>query len=177
MRIQQKYFNKFIGICALITVIVIIYSSISRSQQQFTDFENSISEVQADTISFRSFSDTDSLHISDLPNQPLVIHFWGTWSDKSVEVGNFLKSYIDNQNDLIVIAVSVKDADESVKAFLNENPADFHFVKGTDLYESIKVPGMPTQIFLSSNKQIFDTHVGNDTTEIKNRLDQLLNSE
>lgn len=177
MRLDPKYFNRFIGICAAVTAVVIVYSTVRYFQNQITSFENDVSELRADTLRFQSYSSQDSLFIRDLPDQPVIIHFWGTWSDKSQEVGDFLKSYSADQNELIVIAASVRDADESVENFLNENSYSFHFVKGNDLYESVEAPGMPSQIFLDRRKQIFDTHVGNDTTEIKIRLEQLLNSE
>lgn len=177
MRIDQKYYNRFIGICAAITAVIIIYSTIRYYQRQVADFENNISTMRADTLSFRSLSDQDSLFVSNLPDQPSIIHFWSEWSDKSMEVSDFLRSYSNNHDELIVIAASVDDNEESVQLFVEEFPGSFYVVQGTDLYETIRVPGMPTQIFIDRRKQIFDTHVGNDTTEIRNRLDQLLSSE
>ncbi len=177
MRIDPKYYNRFIGICAAITAVIIVYSTIRYFQRQVDDFENNVNSIQADTLSFHSYSEQDSLHVSELPNRPAIIHFWSAWSDKSMEVGEFLRSYSSNQDELIVIAASVNDNDESIQPYIDEFPSSFYVVKGTDFYESIRVPGMPTQIFIDSKKQIFDTHVGNDTTEIRNRLDQLLSSE
>ena len=177
MRIDQKYYNRFIGICAAITAVIIVYSTIRYYQRQVTDFEKNVSTVRADTLSFRSLTDRDSLFVGDLPNRPAVIHFWSEWSDKSMDVGDFLRSYVNNRNELIVIAATVDDNEKSTQSFISEFPESFYLVQGADLYETIRVPGMPTQIFIDRQKQIFDTHVGNDTTEIRNRLDQLLNSE
>ena len=177
MRIDQKYYNRFIGICAAITAVIIIYSTIRYFQRQVTDFENNVSTLRADTLSFRSLSSQDSLFVSRLPDQPAMIHFWSEWSDKSMEVGEFLRSYVKNQDELIVIAASVDELEEIAQSSIEDFPESFYVVHGSDLYETIRVPGMPTQIFINRRKQIFDTHVGNDTTEIRNRLDQLLNSE
>lgn len=173
MRIDPKYFNRFIGICAAITVVVIIYSTIRYFQRQVTDFENNAIAIQPDTLSFRSFSNQDSLYLNQLPDQPAIIHFWSTWSDKSMEVGDFLQSYND-ENELIVIAAAVRDGDKQVLDYIENQPDTFLFVEGTDLFQSLMAPGLPSQIFIDRRKQVFDTHVGNDTTEIRKKLEQLL---
>lgn len=177
MRIDPKYFNRFIGICALITVIVITYSTIRYSQQQITDFENNVSAIQPDTLSFRSFSAQDSLHFNEIEERPVIIHFWSTWSDKSIEVGEFLNSFSDRHEELVVIAAVVRDGDEKVREYINQHQHSFHFVEGTDFFHSLLVPGIPSQIFINSEKEIFDTHVGNEISEIETKLNRLLNSE
>lgn len=174
MRIDPKYFNRFIGFCALITLIVIIYSTIRYSQRQVTDFEKNVLEILPDTLSFRSFSTQDSLHFSNIENQPVIIHFWSTWSDKSMEVGEFLNQYSATHENLVVIAAAVRDSDEMVKQHIAQHSKPFQYVEATYLYQSLLTPGMPTQIFIDSKKDIFDTHVGDDTTEIKNKLNRLL---
>lgn len=176
MRIDPKYFNRFIGICAAITVVVIIYSTIRYFQRQVTDFENNVSEIQPDTLSFRSFTTPDSLYLDGLSDQPVIIHFWSTWSDKSKEVGDFLQSYKSEYN-LIVIAAAVRDGDEQIQDYIGNQPGGFHFVEGTELFQSLMAPGLPAQIFIDRNKRILDTHVGNDTTEIRTRLDRLFAGE
>lgn len=177
MRIDPKYFNRFIAICALITAAVIIYSTIRYSQRQVTGFESNVSEILPDTLSFRSFSAQDSLHLNTIENRPVIIHFWSTWSDKSIEVGEFLNSYSSDHNSLVVIAAAVRDGDELVKEYIAQHPKPFHFVEGTDVYQSLLAPGMPTQIFINRKKEIFDIHVGNDTMEIEKKLNLLLSGE
>jgi hypothetical protein len=173
MRIDPKYFNRFIAICAVITVVVIIFSTIRYFQRQITDFESNVAAIQPDTLSFRSFSQQDSLFVEELPDQPLIVHFWSTWSDKSIEVGEFLRSYKEG-NELIVIAAAVRDGDEQIQNFIENQPNIFYFVEGTELFQTLMAPGLPSQIFIDRSKQIFDTHVGNDTTEIRTKLDQLI---
>lgn len=177
MRLDPKYFNRFIGICAAITVVVIIYSTVRYFQNQVTEFEDNVSAMRADTLSFQSFSDQDSLFLAELPAQPTIIHFWSTWSDKSMEVGDLFRSYQEDLDNLIVIAAAVRDGDEQVQDYIGNQSGSFHFVEGTDLFQTLKAPGMPTQIFINHRKEIFDTHVGNDSTEIRKKLDQLLSSE
>ena len=177
MRIDPKYFNRFIGICALITVVVIIYSTIRYSQRQIEDFKENVIVIQPDTLSFRSFSDHDSLHLNEINNQPVIIHFWSSWSEKSQEVGEFLNTYSRNHENLVVIAAAVRDGDEQVREYMAQHPGTFHFVEGTELFQSVLTPGVPTQIFITKKKEIFDTHVGNDLTEIEKKLNGLLAGE
>lgn len=177
MRIDPKYFNRFIGICALVTVIIIIYSTIRYSQRQVTDFESNVSEIVPDTLSFRSFSTQDSLHLKDIEDRPVIIHFWSTWSDKSIEVGEFLNRYSTNHDSLVVIAAAVRDGDELVEEYIAQTHRPFLFVEGTDVYQSLLAPGMPTQIFITGEKEVFDIHVGNDTTVIEKKLNRLLASD
>ena len=177
MRIDPKYFNRFIGICALITVVIIIYSTIRYSQQQVSDFENNTAEIQIDTLSFRSLSVEDSLYIKDIKEEHVIIHFWSTWSGKSMEVAQFLEEYNANHDGLFIIAAAVRDSDKKVQEFMDQYDRSFHYVDGTDLFQTILAPGIPSQIFINRKHEVFDTHVGNDTTEIRNILNQLLHSE
>lgn len=177
MRIDPKYFNRFIAICALITIIVIIYSTIRYSQRQVSDFQNNTAEIKTDTLSFRSFSVSDSLHFEEIEEKPVIIHFWSTWSGKSMEVADFLEKYHEEYNGIFIIAAAVRDSDEKVEEFIAQNDRSFHYVDGTGLFQTILTPGVPSQIFFDSQHEVFDTHVGNDTTEIRNILNQLMESE
>jgi RNA recognition motif-containing protein len=148
MRIDPKYFNRFIAICAAITVVVIIYSTFRYFERQVTDFNNNVSEIQPDTLSFRSFSNTNRLYLNNLPDEPMVIHFWSTWSDKSIDVGDFFRTYSKAGNQLIVIAAAVRDGDEQVRDYVKDQSGKFHFVEGTDLFQSVpKDPGITCSNF------------------------------
>jgi len=173
MRIDPKYFNRFIAVCAVITAIVIVYSTIRYFDRQVSDFEQNASEIRTDTLSFRSFSGQDSLRLNQVPPSPTIIHFWSTCSDKSLLVGKFLKSYKKEETELNIIAAAVRDGDKKILEFIEKQQADFHFVEGTDLYQTLLAPGLPTQLFLDSSRTIVDTHVGDDTTEIRHKLERL----
>lgn len=176
MRIDPKYFNRFVVICAAITVIVIIFSTIRYFHRQKLDFKNNASELKADTLSFYSFSNQDSLYLNNFSNQPIIIHFWSTWSDKSKEVGNFLEAYTNKNKEITIIAAAVRDGDELVRDYIDNQSNSFHYVEGTALYQSLLTPGLPAQLFINQN-EVIDMHVGNDTTEIKTKLDQYFPGE
>lgn len=174
MRIDPKHFNKFIAFCAAVTVVAIIFSTIHYSQKQTSDFQNRIDEVDFKNISFYSYSERDSLSISDLEDRPVIIHFWSTWSDKSQSVNQFLLEYSTHSNDLYVIAASVRDGESQVIEYIDSNRFSFHFVEGTEFYHSVFVPGMPTQILLNRDGTLHSTHVGDDIEALQNLLNMLI---
>lgn len=179
MRIDPKYFNLFIGVCAALTVLIIFYSTVRYSQNQISDFEDTVAEYDFHHVSFKSFSQPDSLHFTQLirDNRPLIIHFWSTWSEKSIEVIHFLEEYAEENPELKVIAAAVRDSEEYIQSYISENDHDLHFVEGTDFYHSMMVPGMPTQIMFSADGSFFSSHVGDELITLKNELDNLMKNE
>ncbi len=174
MRIDPKFFNIFIAICAVVGVIVIFYSTVRYSQNQASDFEKNISEIRIDTLSFRSFSKADSLHLNKASNYPLIIQFWATWSDKSKTVNDFLNDYKKNHPNLAVISAAVRDSDAKVREYMNQNSHSFQYVDGTDLYHSVLVPGIPSQVLIDEHGEFFDTHIGDDIESLEKQLNLML---
>lgn len=174
MRIDRKHFNKFIAFCAAVTLVVIIYSTFHYSQKQTSDFQNKIDNVDFKNLSFYSFSEPDSLRISELNDRPVVILFWSTWSDKSQHVNQFFSEYSSQSDDLYVIAASVRDAERLILEYIDSKRYPFHYVEGTEFYQSVFVPGMPTQILLNRDGTLHSTHVGDDIEELQILLNGLI---
>lgn len=174
MRLDQKYFNLFIGICALLTLLVIIYGTINYTQKQKSEFRESIAEVQIDTLSFELFSDVEELRMRELQGSPVIIHFWTTWSNRSIKVNKFLDQYMQNNPDLVVIAAIVRDGDEQVQEYLDNHSHNFVYTRGTTFFQELLVPGVPSQILIGRDGKLFDTQVGDDTESLKLLLDRLL---
>lgn len=177
MRIDPKYFNVFIGIIAVISVIVIFYSTIRYTQNQVQYFEQNLADVRLDTLSFKSFTSPDSLRLSELSDQPLIIHFWSTWSSKSKDVNRFLHRYTSENQEIMVIAAVVRDDEQMVHDYIRNESYNFHYVEGTEFYQSVLVPGMPAQIMIGSGLRLHDTHIGDDTRILQEQLNQFLRSE
>jgi thiol-disulfide isomerase/thioredoxin len=175
MKLDPKYFNLFIGICALLTVMVIVYGTINYTQKQATEFRDTIAAVQTDTLSFAGYADTDSLNLRDLQGDPVVIQFWSTWSGRSFAVNDFLDSYQNEQPSLRVIAAVVRDGEEQVLDYINEHNYRFHYVNGTPFFQELLVPGVPSQILIDRNGNLFDTQVGDDLEALREKLDRLMN--
>jgi thiol-disulfide isomerase/thioredoxin len=174
MRIDPKYFNVFIGIIAVISVLAIFYSTIRYSQNQVRNFEENLSIVRPDTLEFKSISTTDSLSLSDFSDTNVIIHFWSTWSSKSKEVNLFLDRYASENPNITVVAAVVRDDEKMVLEYINNHSFPFHFVEGTEFYQQLLVPGMPAQIVFKENNRLAGTHIGDDTRTLENLLDELI---
>jgi len=174
MRIDPKHFNKFIAFCAAVTIVVIIYSTFHYSQQQTSDFQSRIDDVDFNNLSFYSYSEEDSLRISDLADKPVVIHFWATWSGKSLSVNQFLLEYSTQRDDLYVIAATVRDAENLIMEYIDSNHYSFHFVEGTEFYQSVFIPGIPAQILLNRDGTLHSTNIGDDIEELQKLLNRLI---
>lgn len=174
MRLEQKYFIPFIAVCGLLTLIVIIYGTISYSGKQKVEFRENIASVKIDSVSFDLFSLEERLVMEELHDNPVIIHFWTTWSDRSLEVNQFLDRYKRDNPELIVVAAIVRDGDEQVQEYLDQQNHDFIVVQGTALFQSLLIPGVPSQILVRRDGTLFDTQVGDDITTLENLLNSLL---
>lgn len=177
MRLDPKFFNRFIAICAAITFVAIIFYTVRHSQSQIRDFESNLERVQADTLSFRSYTETDSLHTSTLHGSPVVIQFWSTWSGKSHAVNIFLYEFKSENPDLQVIAGVVRDDETLVQEYIRTQTFPFLYVDGTSFYQKIFVPGVPSQIFLNSAGEYVDFHIGDNVDTLREKLTKLVLNE
>ena len=177
MRLDPKYFNLFIGICALLTLIVIIYGTINYSNKQATEFRENLEAVRLDTLTFNRFGSDQTVALADLEGEPVIIQFWSTWSGKSIGVNRFLDEYNDVHPSLRVIGAIVRDGEEQVSRYLSENDHDFIIVEGTDFFQEILIPGVPSQILISRSGTLFDAQVGDDIDALRTKLDSLLQDE
>jgi thiol-disulfide isomerase/thioredoxin len=177
MRLDPKYFNLFIGICAALTLIVIIYGTINYSQKQAREFRENIAEVRFDTLSFDQYELTEKLNVDELQGRPVIIQFWSTWSGKSMAVNSFLNEYSKENPDLIILAAVVRDGDELVMDYVDEFSYPFTYVRGTAFFQELLIPGVPSQILIDRSTNLYTTLVGDDTVALREELDRLLSDE
>jgi thiol-disulfide isomerase/thioredoxin len=177
MRLDPKYFNLFIAVCALLAFLAIIYSTIRYSQKQVLDFEENIAAVQLDTLAFKSFAVSDSLFLKDKVEEPVVIQFWSTWSGKSLAVNEFLDEFSMANSELFVIAAAVRDGEEQILEYINSHPYDFSYVDGTKFFQSVYAPGIPSQILIDRRGELFETQIGDDIDALREKLTRLLEDE
>lgn len=177
MRLDPKYFNLFIGICAALTLIVIIYGTINYSQKQVREFRENIADVRFDTLSFEQYELTEKLYVNELQGNPVIIQFWSTWSSKSMALNRFLKEYAEENPELIVLAAVVRDGDELVMDYIDEFSFPFTYVRGTAFFQELLIPGVPSQILINRSSNLFVALVGDDIVELREELDRLMRDE
>lgn len=174
MRIDPKYFNRFMIIVALLSLLIIAYSTFRYFQVQVDEFEQNISGLHADSLRFASYVNPDTLKLGELENGKMVIHFWATWSDKSDEVNRLLHDYHEGHDSLTVILAAVRDSQQEVESYISIHDYPFFYVDGTGLFQEIKAPGIPTQLFFDENGVLQGYHVGDNLQEIQQQLNQLI---
>lgn len=175
MRIDPKYFNRFIGWTALLTAVVIVFSTVRYNQKQTADFEQTLSEISFQDIQFQDING-DSLTIYDIADgRPAVVSFWSTWSEKSHEVNLFFEEYQLNNPDMIIIAAFVRDDHTLIRNYIDTHQFSYTYIDGTDFFQENLFPGLPAQLFFQENGKLFSTHIGNRTANIDAILNRMKN--
>ena len=103
----------------------------------------------------------DSLRGIDFKGKFVIIDYWSTWSDPSIESHTELWSLIQDYSDMfIVIAAGVRDANETIIEYATEKPYPFYYVQGTDAFQKLKVPGVPSQAIYMPSGSLLQLRVG-----------------
>ena len=103
----------------------------------------------------------DSLRGIDFKGKFVIIDYWSTWSDPSIESHTELWSLIHDYSDMfIVIAAGVRDANETIIEYATEKPYPFYYVQGTDAFQKLKVPGVPSQAIYMPSGSLLQLRVG-----------------
>lgn len=162
------------GVCAFLTALVILFGTINYSKKQNLEFRENIAAANLDSLSFRAFSEADSLHLDSLEGQPIVIQFWSTWSGKSMEINRVLNDAAKEHPELRIVAAVVKDGEEEIEEYILEHDYTFYFVDGTDFFQEMLVPGVPSQIFIDRTGAYFDSQIGEDSGALAAKLNKLI---
>lgn len=180
MKIDPKYFNLFAVIVAVFAMIAIIYFTISYAGNQRVEFEMSLgSGAELYNEWFVRIDGSDSLRAVDFKENIVIIDFWATWSEPSLESRNALMDVINAYPDSlrpVVIAAAVRDADETILQYLSISDHGFINVRGTELFQKMKVPGVPTQVIFAPGGRLIESRVGYKGTGEYATLDSLLQS-
>ena len=159
MRLEQKQFVPFMVAVAIITMLVIVFSSFNFERKQRTRFnENIATSDSLLSLPLRTLSSGDSTTIAAQKGSKSLLVFWASWSDKSVSMLNEIQKYTLENDSLVVLAGLVKDAEESLPD-VPEYP-EFIYVDGTHLFNHLKVPGFPSYILFDEESQVLTSKIG-----------------
>ncbi|MEQ9034554.1 hypothetical protein [Gracilimonas sp.] len=159
MRLEQKQFVPFMVAVAIITMLVIVFSSFNFERKQRTRFnENIATSDSLRMISLRMLNSPDSTTIAAQKGNKTLLVFWASWSDKSTSMLNEIQVYTLENDSLVVLAGLVKDAEESLPD-IPEYPG-FIYLDGTHLFNHLKVPGFPSYILFDENSNVITSQIG-----------------
>lgn len=142
----------------VITMIIIVYSSFSHMQKQQSRFEENLTATDSlYTMPLGKVGTTDSLRIGEMEGHRLLV-FWASWSDKSESMLSEIQILNADVDSLTVLAALVKDAEESLPE-LPEYPG-FIYVDGARMFNSLKVPGIPSYVLIAPDNTILHSNIG-----------------
>lgn len=159
MRLKQKHFVPFMIIGAILTMIVIVFSSFHFKDKQQKLFRTSLAESDSLMSMNLNFVGKDgSVQVASFRGNKTVVVFWASWSEKSDAMLKELQEIQQENKSFAVLSALVKDAEESLPE--EKMYPDFTYVDGTQLYNHLKVPGIPSYILLDAKGDVLHTQVG-----------------
>ncbi|HKK44654.1 MAG TPA: TlpA disulfide reductase family protein [Balneolaceae bacterium] len=162
MKIDPKYFNRFLAIMAIMAAVIIMFFTFHNQLSDKSDFKKRIfAQDSLQTIYFHNAQDADSLRISDFKGQYVVLDFWANWSDESLDFHQKLAD-IKNQypDKLQIIAAAVGLRRKQVISYMQKHPFPFHFVGGSKPFAVFGVPGLPAQLIYNPDGKLQSVFLG-----------------
>lgn len=165
MRLDQKYFIPFMLIVAAFCVIMIIYFNISFMGSQEERFLQRVGDgTEHLEQEYTLFFDEVSLTPAELTGEgPVLILFWASWSARSLEAQEYLIGLVEQSGlDITVISAAVKDDADYIRETIGTVPEDFPFVivDGTEHYNDVRLPGLPSIIAWNTDGSLFGAQLG-----------------
>jgi hypothetical protein len=162
MRLDPKYFNKFLLIVAILAAILIAFFTLSNRSAEKSDFRDRMfAQDSLKTVWWPKVQADDSLRIFDLKGQFVVLDFWANWSDASIESHKQLAQIQNQYSDTLqVIAASVSLQKEEVFSYIEKHDFPFQFVAGSQHFSAFNVPGLPAQMMYTPAGELKHVFLG-----------------
>lgn len=179
MRIDPKYFNVFLVIVAAIAAILIAVFTLSNRSAEKSDFRDRMfAQDSLKTVWWNKVQSDDSVRISDLKGQFVVLDFWANWSDASIKSHNQLAQIKSKYPDNIqVVAASVGLQKEEVYSYIEKHKFPFQFVAGSQYFSEFDVPGLPAQMMYTRDGELKHIFLGYSDNSQYDSLRALINEE
>ncbi|MEX0685371.1 MAG: TlpA disulfide reductase family protein [Balneolales bacterium] len=159
--IDPKYFNRVIGLTGVLCLVVIIWGTMQYTHNQQVRFEKGLGDgSELSELTFYQINEADSIEISQYKGSPVILDFWATWSERSIQAHSTLSDFQNEHPEFVIIAAYVKDNEEYISQYIREQEYDFIYVNGTQVYQDLMVPGVPTQIIFDRVGKLQQVFVG-----------------
>jgi peroxiredoxin len=117
-----------------------------------------------------------TIQLSALRGQPVVINFWASWCSPCTEEMPIFQEYSENYPDLQLFAVNAGESAETVQRFISQNKYTFDVL--LDPSETVnaryRVSAIPATYFLDAEGQIAAIQIGSmSATQFQNYLQQI----
>lgn len=147
------------GVLALGLIAIFSFRYAQNQRTTVTDF------VAADSLIdrrwFQNLDGTDSLQLSSYKGREVLLVFWASWSDRSLEVLEQLDASQSIHSDsIVIVAAAVKDNGEEARAYIQSTSYPFNFVEGTIHYLDLRLPGVPSAIRFNRDTKPTQIYIG-----------------
>ncbi len=179
MQIDPKYFNTFLIIVAVIAAGLIAFFTLKNRSLEKTDFkERMFAQDSLQSVFWTHIQKDDSLRITDLKGTYVVVDFWASWSEASLQSHKELTSLKENYPQMLeVIAASVRLRKQNVVSYIEEYNFPFHFVGGSQHFNAFNVPGLPAQLIYNPQGELQNVHLGYQNDSQYDSLRVLISDE
>ncbi|MDZ7680565.1 MAG: TlpA disulfide reductase family protein [Fodinibius sp.] len=162
MRIDPKYFNVFLVIVAVIAAVLIaVFTMSNRSAEKSAFKERMFQQDSLQTLPWPNVESADSLRISDFQGDVVVLDFWASWSDASLQSHRQLAELKNQYPDTLqVLAASVSLQKAEVSQYIKQHQFPFHFVAGSRYFSDLKIPGLPAQLIYRPDGELQHVFLG-----------------
>lgn len=149
-------------VAAVGCIIAIVAGNVYFSGKQEQRFIQRLHQQEIHDFIFLT-TDGDTLHIQ--PGEKALIYFWATWSDRSTQLLHDLYQWNDRNPEVPFFAAFVKDAADYAIEHDLPGVTPFKLVDGTDPYQQLRVPGIPSLILADEQGSPVLTHTGSTSIE------------
>jgi hypothetical protein len=176
MRIDPKYFNKFIFVIAVICVIAIIYFNFFYQQRQLIQIDERIGDGSVLVESrFALLDGSGETAIAGLPADLKVILFWATWSERSAELAGIISNALSQRSDqTVLISAVVRDSSALPESLELTGKDGVWHVNGTPQYNDLQIPGIPAVFVFDRDNRLTHYRIGYRTSRDYDELLQIL---
>ncbi len=164
------------GIC-LVLIIYFNLRSLDNQQQRFVERVGDGSEhyQQAYPAMYQEGEVTPSEYSR---GRPLILVFWSSWSGRSEEaLKNLTERYQHASVETAVISAAVKDNPENAGVVRDALQLPFLIVDGTEHYNEIRLPGLPSLIAFNADGSLYGARLGFSGVSDYDFLHELLHPE
>lgn len=110
--------------------LILLFASACTSSNTSADTSPTSTPEPADDFTLESLTG-DSVTLSDLQGQWVLVNFWATWCPPCVSEMPYLQKIAD-ERDMVVLGVNFKESRETVEKFVTENNITFPILMNPD---------------------------------------------
>lgn len=149
----KRVLKEVVTTLLMLLVITNVLNYIRKPDINTTIYDYKLTDTQENGIDFYNYED-----------EPLVIHFWGTWCPTCQFEASNINAVSDDYN---VISIAVNSGtDDDINAYMNKNALEYRVINDEvgALAKKFNISAYPTTLIYNKKGELKFTEVGYSTT-------------